>query len=332
MEFELDSISKYLNTINSNFDGTCENLEFLTLLDLYNRSRPALLSIGSKFSLGNFSLPTEMGANSLVIYSGATVRGKKKNIAIKISLGFTHSNSNNLDYVLKLASDFKISPKILHQELVEFGSPDAKIKIVLSTQIIPFSSFKWSSVNQIKQATVSLIEKTLLLHSWGYVHNDLKYENFGMDKNGTVYLFDFDNYSQIKKLKCPLNLSSSVCHPPPALMNDYLEKKLGNRIIDLFSIVSIILGDFYGIKFWQFSKEQFQEKTKAVSNFNRGKIYYWIQHNLAKKFKGYAHEKNPFWYALTNFVHLILKEVATRSRRNFIIRANRLVERMKVSI
>ena len=40
-----------------------------------------------------------------------------------------------------------------------------------------------------------LIEKSIKLHSLGYVHNDIKYENLGLDLDGNIFLFDFDNFA-----------------------------------------------------------------------------------------------------------------------------------------
>jgi len=331
MELELDNLTNNLDTYSSNFDGTDDYLEYLTLQGLYKLSKSTLLSIGSRFNLTNFSLPDEMGNNSLVIYSNGEIDGQIKPISIKIYL--IHEDAiTESEHVQRLVSDMEISPKIIYHQLVNFSSSEFKIKIVLAQKIIPYPSFKWKSIRQLKLATVSLIEKTLKFHSLGFVHNDLKHENFGMDLDGNVYLYDFDNYGTIKNYKCSLSLSSSVCHPPPGIRFDYINQKLGNRIIDLFSIVSIILGDFYKVRFWQFSNEEFPKKNRAIQNFNRGKVYYWIQHNLTFIFRGHSAEKSPFWYALTNFVHLIIKDFANRTHRSFFKRAMVLISRMKANI
>ena len=56
------------------------------------------------------------------------------------------------------------------------------------------------------------------MHSLGYVHNDIKYENLGLDIDGNIYLFDFDNFSEISKTSCSKLLSSTVCYPPDILV------------------------------------------------------------------------------------------------------------------
>ena len=79
--------------------------------------------------------------------------------------------------------------------------------------------------------------------------------NIGMKSNGETRLFDFDNHSNITKNKCETDLSSSICHPLLELRNAYIDKDMGNMIMDLFPLVSVSLGDFLDIKLWQFSNE-----------------------------------------------------------------------------
>ena len=50
--------------------------------------------------------------------------------------------------------------------------------------------------NHIKQLFLLL---QYLYNTFGFVHNDIKYENLGLDTDGNIYLFDFDNFSEISK-------------------------------------------------------------------------------------------------------------------------------------
>lgn len=328
----MDKATKYLYTYESNFDGFSSSDNYMTLPKLYHLSKPVLLRIGRKFNLTNFALPHCMGSNSLVIYADGFIDEKPQSVAIKISVPNRYFNNAELERLQYMVSDLEIAPKIVYDEDLEFGSSRYFIKIVVSHKVTPFELFRWKDVTQMKVAAVTLLEKVLKLHSLGYVHNDIKLANFGLASDGTAYLFDFDNYAKVKPHKCDVSLSTSTCHPPHFFRQEYITKGLGSRAIDLFPVMSIILGDILGVTFWKFTNEQFPEKIKALANFNRGKIYYWIQHNMSRQFADYSYQKSPFWYALTNIAHLFFREASTRCRRRFLKRASLLVTIMKANI
>jgi serine/threonine protein kinase len=175
---------------------------------------------------------------------------------------------------------------------------------------------------------MTIIEKTVKLHSLGYVHNDIKYENLGLDADGNMYLFDFDNFSEISKTSCSKLLSSTVCYPPDILVDTSIEIGMGNQIIDLFSICAIILGDIIGLNFWAFDNKQLREKNIQVTNFERKRIHDAIQRKIYGKFKDLCLSK--FWFSLVNFFHLVFqKNRQIINKRAFIRRAKKLVMRMK---
>jgi serine/threonine protein kinase len=180
----------------------------------------------------------------------------------------------------------------------------------------------------MKNSIMTLIEKTIKLHSLGYVHNDIKYENLGLDADGTIYLFDFDNFSEICKKSCSKVLSSVVCHPPDILVEASISNGLGNQIIDLFSICAIILGDIIGIYFWVFNNKQLYEKDFQISNFKRNSIHNAIQRKIYEKFKDLCLSK--FWFSLINFLELVFqKNPRIKNNRAFTRRAKKLIGRMK---
>jgi len=331
MEYELDNIIKNLDNYSSNLNGLDKNTDYLTLEKVYQMSKPMLLTIGNKYSLSHFSLPDVMGANSLVIFADILIDDKLHEVAIKIYVQ-PKCIKESIEHLQDLVSLHDISPKLYYKSSIEFGSIDNIITIVMNSKIIQFTLFNWTSPIQMKRAVVTLLEKTMKLHRLGFVHNDIKYENFGMDKHGTVFLYDFDNFDKVRNNSCSILLSSIVCHPPHQLRSDYINYGLGNRLVDLFSIISIILGDIFGIINWQFSREQFPKKNQAISTFNCRKIIYWIQYNLSKKFCGYVKNKSPFWYALTNFINLILLKSKITRHRTFFSRAQKLISRMKENI
>jgi serine/threonine protein kinase len=274
-----------------------------------------------------------MGANSLVFcVKGKGPKGRPIDAVIKVSLQGTWINTDQITTLNQIISRNNIGPFIYSEQTHEYGSDEYLLSIVMSARIIPFEQFRWTSVSQKKRAVVSLMEKVFKLHQCGFVHNDLKYENFGMTPNGEVYIFDFDNFDKVTATKCSVDLSSSLCHPPTELRTDYIKAKLGNRIVDLFPAIACTIGDIIGVKFWQFTNEQLAEKSNCLAKFNRGKTYFWIQHNLSKKIRGYTFTKEPFWYAFTNLVHLILKEVSIRTRKSFYRRANVLIKRMRAHL
>jgi serine/threonine protein kinase len=202
------------------------------------------------------------------------------------------------------------------------------VKITVSERLILFSKFKWDSLEKMKNSIITLIDKTLKLHSLGYIHSDIKYENLGLDANGNIYLFDFDNFLEINKRSCSLKYSSSICHPPDNLIKESIAIGLGNQIIDLFSICAIILGDIIGIYSWAFENKQLREKDLQIRNFERKRIYYEIQRKIYYKFNDLCLSK--FWFSLLNFLELVFqKNPRIKNNRAFTRRAKKLVARMK---
>ena len=166
------------------------------------------------------------------------------------------------------------------------------------------------------------------MHSLGFVHNDIKYENLGLDGEGNIYLFDFDNFSELCKISCSKLLSSTVCYPPDILVDASIEIGMGNQIIDLFSICTIILGNIIGINFWAFNNKQLCEKDFQIRNFERKRIHVEIQRKIYYKFNDLCLSK--FWFSLLNFLELVFqKNPRIKNNRAFIRRAKKLVARMK---
>ena len=183
----------------------------------------------------------------------------------------------------------------------------------------------------MKNSIITLIEKTVKLHSLGFVHNDIKYENIGLDSEGNSFLFDFDNFSEITKSSCLKIFSSNVCHPPENLISSSISNGLGNSIIDLFSICSIILGDIIGIHCWHFDNLQLYEKNYQITNFKKNKIHDVIQRNIYRNYTDLCLSK--FWFSLINFFHLVFqKNKKITKKQTFIRRAKKLIIRMKTDL
>jgi hypothetical protein len=149
-----------------------------------------------------------------------------------------------------------------------------------------------------------------------------------MDADGTIYLFDFDNFSEICKTSCSKVLSSTVCHPPDILVDASISNGLGNQIIDLFSICAIILGNIIGIHFWAFDNKQLYEKDFQIRSFERVRIHDSIERKIYEKFNDFCLSK--FWFSLVNFLDLVFqKNLRIKNNRAFTRRAKKLVARMK---
>jgi serine/threonine protein kinase len=319
----LKEIIPKINSIKTNIDGSKKSYGNLNLLDLYNIAEPKLGEICEKYKITNFELPKISGYNSLVIYAA----NNQSKFAIKIFV-ISKKDIENFNTIYKLISENLISPKIYYDENIDINSKKYIVKITVTEMLILFSEFKWDSLYKMKNSILSFIEKTLKLHSLGYVHNDIKYENLGMDKDGTIYLFDFDNFSEICKTSCSKLLSSTVCHPPDILVQASISIGLGNQIIDLFSICAIILGDIIGINFWAFNNKQLYEKNQQLSNFKRNRIHDTINKKIYSKFKDPCLSK--FWFSLVNFFHLVFqKNNQIKNKRAFTRRAKKLIARMK---
>jgi serine/threonine protein kinase len=309
--------------IKTNIDGLTYFCDFLNLTDLYNIVETKIEEICLQYNLTNFELPKTSGYNSLVIYAN----NNQSKYAIKIFI-VSKNDIPKFDKIYKHISDNNISPKIYYNENTYYNSKKNIVKIIVSDKLILFSEFKWDSLYKMKNSILSFIEKTLKLHSLGYVHNDIKYENLGLEEDGNMYLFDFDNFSEISTNSCLKTLSSYVCHPPDILVQASILIGLGNQIIDLFSICAIILGDIIGIIFWAFDNKQFYEKNQQLSNFKRNRIHDTINKKIYSKFKETCLSK--FWFSLVNFFHLVFqKNNQIKNKRAFIRRAKKLIRRMK---
>ena len=311
---------KYIKT---NIDGTTESYDNITLLNMYKIVEPKLGELCLKYEIINFELPKISGHNSLVLYAN----NKESKFAIKIFI-ISKKDLEKFDTIYKLISDNNISPKIYYDENIEYSSTKYIIKITVTERLILFSEFKWESLDKMKISIMTLIEKTIKLHSLGYVHNDIKYENLGLDADGTIYLFDFDNFSEISKTSCSKVLSSTVCYPPDILVDASISIGLGNQIIDLFSICAIILGEIIGIHFWAFDNKQLYEKDFQIRSFERKRIYDAIQRKIYGKFNDICLSK--FWFSLINFLELVFqKNPWIKNKQAFTRRAKKLVARMK---
>lgn len=323
----MESLKKLIpriNEIKTNIDGSCDSFDYLTLHDLYNIAEPKIGELCSKYNLTNFELPNTSGHNSLVFYA------KNNTFKFAIKIYICHKKTlESIDAIYKHVSYHDISPKIFWDENIEYNSTIYVVKITMCERLILFRDFEWKSLAQVKNSIISLIEKTLKLHSLGYVHNDIKYENLGLDTDGNIYLFDYDNFSEINRLTCSMDYSTAVCHPPDILIESSIDIGLGNQIIDLFSICAIILGEIVGLNFWRFDNKQLCEKEFQIRNFKRNRIHDAIQRKIYRKFKELC--LSQFWFSLVNFLHLVFqKNERIKNKQAFMRRAKKLVSRMKI--
>ncbi len=329
METLRDIINK-IDTNKSNLDGSSEVFDNLTIHDIYDIAEPKIKEMFLEYNFNNFSLPKINGYNSLVIYADSIIENKLFKYAIKIQV-YNKNDIQTLDTIHKLILENNISPKIYYNYNIDYNSNNFIVRITVSERLILFSDFEWISLNQVKNSIITLIEKTTKLHSLGYVHNDIKYENLGLDLDGNIFLFDFDNFSKISKSSCVKIYSSSVCHPPNILINFSISNGLGNCIIDLFSICIIILGDIVRINSWHFDNAQLYEKDFQIKYFKRHKMHEMIQKKIYQKYKDLC--LSQFWFTLINFFHLVFqKNNRIKNKQAFIRRSKKLITRMKTDL
>ena len=236
-----------------------------------------------------------------------------------------------INTIFKLVSDDNISPKIYYDYIIDYNSQHFIVKINVSERVILYSDFEWKTINQIKNTIITLIEKTLKLHSLGFVHNDIKCENIGVDTEGNTFLFDFDNFSKITKSSCLTIHSTSICHPPDILIDSSIKIGLGNSMIDLFSICCVILGNIIGIQSWYFTNTQLYEKKFQIIHFKRHIIYDVIKRKIHRKHNDLC--RSQFWFSLINFFHLVFqKNTKIINKQAFIRRTKKLIIRMKTDL
>jgi serine/threonine protein kinase len=212
----MEYIRKLVSQIDlkkTNLDGSKYSFDNLTLYDIYEIAAPKIEEICLLYNMTNFSLPKISGYNSIVIYTDSIMEDKMYKYAIKIYI-FEKNDIEILNTIHKQISENDISPKIYYDYIVDYNSPNFIVKINVSERVILYSDFEWKTVKQIKNTIITLIEKTLKLHSLGFVHNDIKCDNIGVDTEGNTFLFDFDNFSKITKSSCIKIHSTSICHPP----------------------------------------------------------------------------------------------------------------------
>jgi len=329
MEALSDIISK-IDLKKTNLDGSKYSFDNLTIYDVYRIAEPKIRELCYKYNMTNFSLPKIGGYNSLVIYADSTLEDKIYKFAIKIYI-FKKNDIEILNTIHKLVSENNISPKFYYDYIIDYYSKNFIVKINVCERVILFYDFDWKSINQIKNTIITLIEKTVKLHSFGFVHNDIKYDNIGLDTEGNTFLFDFDNFSKITKSSCIKIHSTSICHPPNILIDSSIKIGLGNSMIDLFSICCIILGSIIEINSWQFTNAQLYEKDFQIKNFKRYKIHDIIQRKLYRKYKDTC--ISQFWFSLINFFHLVFqKNTKITNKKAYMRRAKKLIIRMKTDL
>jgi len=329
MEVLNDIISK-IDLCSTNIDGSRGSFDSLTIHDIYRIAEPKIEEICHEYNLTNFSLPKVSGYNSLVIYADGIIEDKIYKYAIKIYI-FEKNDLEIINKLQKIVSNNYISPKLYNDYIIDYNSNNFIIKINVSERVILLSDFEWKSVNKIKNTIITLIEKTVKLHYLGFVHNDIKCDNIGVDTEGNTFLFDFDNFSKITKSSCLKIHSTSICHPPNILIDSSIKIGLGNSMIDLFSICCIILGSIIGIQSWYFTDAQLYEKKFQIIHFKRHKIYDVIQRKIHRKYNKLC--LSQFWFSLINFFHLVFqKNTKITNRKAFIRRAKKLIIRMKTDL
>lgn len=317
-----------------NLDGSSQYFDYMSIADLLNSSRVLLESFHDKWSFTNVCLPDAIGANSLGFNADAINPETRENISIFIKITISYRDDYEVPRKVQSISAAGISPKILQEEIIEYGSPDKVVSITLSERVIPYITFynMFRTIDIMKQSIVTFVDNVFKLHKINIIHNDLKYENIGFLPDGTLRLFDYDNSFDVTKYTCPISRCSSICIPPLLLRKQYIKQGLGNRCVDLFPLVACSLGDFIHIKSWQFGHEEAQEKLEAIQQFNKVTIYQLIHRNLEHIIPDYNYdEKNqdPFWFTFINLVQLIIQEVEWRNKKSFLKRANVLISRLK---
>lgn len=329
MEALSDIISK-IDLKKTNIDGSRNSFDNLTIHDIYKIAETKIKEMCLEYNMTNFSLPKISGYNSLVIYADSAVENKIYKYAIKIHI-FEKNDIEILNTIHKLVSENNISPKLYYDYIIDYNSKNFIVKINVSERVMLLYNFDWTSINQIKNTIITLIEKTVKLHSFGFVHNDIKYDNIGIDTEGNTFLFDFDNFSKITKSSCLKINSTSVCHPPDILINFSIKIGLGNSIIDLFSICCVILGNIIEINSWQFTNTQLYEKDFQIKHFKRNKIHDIIQRKIHRNYNKLC--ISQFWFSLINFFHLVFqKNTKITNKQTFIRRAKKLIIRMKTDL
>jgi len=329
METLRDIINK-IDTNKSNLDGSSDAFDNLTIQSIYDIAEPKILEMFLEYNLNNFSLPKINGYNSLVIYADSLIDDKIYKYAIKIQV-YNKNDVKTFDNIKKIISENNISPKIYYNYIINYNSYNFILNITVSERLILFTDFEWISLNQMKNSIITLIEKTINLHSLGYVHNDIKFENLGVDLDGNIFLFDFDNFSKVTKSSCSKIYSSSVCHPPNILIKSSISNGLGNCIIDLFSICIIILGDIIRINSWHFDNAQLYEKDFQITHFKRNQIHDVIQRKIHRKYNQLC--LSQFWFTLINFFHLVFqRNDKITNKHAFFRRAKKLIRRMKTDL
>ena len=335
------SVSEYFDSIQNypfnktHFNGRNENCDYMTIYDLLNYAKLPLGKITKKWSLDNIKLPPNIGSNSLVFYADAIRPSTLEplSVVIKIALTPTFIVEDIENPILIITSKNNISPKLLIEEYHNYRSEYDKkmISIIMTIKVIPFTLFKWINKSQKKIAIVSLIDKVFNLHKLGFVHNDIKFENIGMNSNGEISLYDFDNFTFVTPFECNHTFSSALCVPPPFLMDQFIELGLGNVIIDIFSVIICVLGNILNIENWCFMGLEITKKEKIISEFNSKDIYRSIYYELANHEEVIfcSTKKDSFALALSHFAKLFLRESFVLSPKLLMSKANILLMQLK---
>lgn len=286
-----------------------------TIEELYNMTKPYLEVIHNEFKFTNIKLPKRLGANSLVFI--AYCNDIDKMVAIKIALVDKVANNPITKSVIERLNSHEIIPRVIYNNIFDIKLKAYDLSIMISSYVISLETFKFTNVMQLKNAIYSFLNGIRNLHNMKIVHRDIKSSNLGLDENGRLYLFDFDNSSSVSK-SCHLESSTLSCYPPDTLIRCYKKLNFGNMIIDWFSCIMCILGVILKFKKWDFEYgiiigddiydyTRLDEKEKLVNSFDLNRLYNDIEKKIRKNYPDYKFELDNFWYIFCNIVHLIFK-------------------------
>jgi hypothetical protein len=311
---------KDLNYTKGLYDG-------ITVKDLYLLTQPLICQLYETHEIIQAHSPPKelLGANSIVLLSHIIDKktNEKSDVAIKIFLSQKQIKQFLTDDIMTMLSKEMICPPILFNKTTDFGHRRFEASVLITQMVTPIEYYHFKSIDEIIDAIKSFIRIVCKLHQMNLVHNDIKLANVCIGIIGNkvhVYLIDMDNCDEIITDDCDLSSSSYCCHPSQQMIDGYIRLKQGNKSIDLFSTVVLILGYILNMSYWQLEEGvwddsiddydfyRYDEKEHKTSYLNRLKLYKNIQYEMRKLFPYQPIcFRDPFWTKFCDLVFLIFK-------------------------
>lgn len=275
-----------------------------TLLNVYDFLKNIIIEweLDYKYKVMNIFPPTSFGANSL---SFSAKLSNNNFIFIKMTIISDEYDIDTYNYL----SECNLAPKLIFHKKIQIAENYNPYILITKMQTNPIKSYNIIDYPLTHKSTQSIIISMFLkLYNISYnitvygrniSHNDLKMDNMFIVLNNLkqpiISFIDWENSTLITNNKIKKSFSSDNLIPPIYMQLDYASNGLGQRCIDAWSIVCVIMHIFYNRAGWNYGKNEDLNKINA-----------YLSIPTKQKFLNLGIEDTIFNTNVYNIIHLLL--------------------------